>query len=85
MTTRIALVTAREALALDEDMPPLRAALAALGAEVTTPEWDDPAVDWSRFDVAVLRSPWDYMDRLAEFLAWTERCGAAAEPGLNRG
>ena len=77
MTTRIALVTAREALALDEDMPPLRAALAALGAEVTTPEWDDPAVDWSRFDVAVLRSPWDYMDRLAEFLAWTERCGAA--------
>jgi len=77
MTTRIALVTAREALALDEDMPPLREALTAVGAEVTTPEWDDPGVDWSRFDVAVLRSPWDYMDRLAEFLAWTERCGAA--------
>jgi len=77
MATRIALVTAREALALDEDIPPLREALAALGVQVTTPEWDDPGVDWSHFDVAVIRSTWDYMDRLAEFLAWTERCGAA--------
>lgn len=88
MGMKIALVTAREALALDEDMPPLRDALAALGAEVTTPEWDDAAVDWSRFDVAVLRSTWDYMDRLDEFLAWAERCGERTRllnpPGLVR-
>jgi len=76
MAMRIALVTARDALALDEDMPPLRTALVALGAEVTTPEWDDTGVNWSAFDVAVLRSTWDYMGRLEEFLGWAERCGA---------
>ena len=75
MPTKIALVTARDALALDEDMPPLRAALEARGAEVATPEWDDASVDWSAFDVAVLRSTWDYMNRLAEFLSWVDRCG----------
>lgn len=77
MSRKVALVTAREALALDEDMPPLRDALEALGADVTTPAWDDPGVDWPGFDVAVIRSTWDYMDRLPEFLAWTERCAAA--------
>lgn len=76
MNSRIALVTAREALALDEDMPPLVAALRAQGVEVETPDWDDPAVDWSRYDLAVLRSTWDYADRIDEFLGWADRCAA---------
>jgi len=79
---RIALVTAKQALALDEDMPSLRASLEGRGMTVDTPCWDDPAVDWRSYDVAVLRSTWDYMDRLADFLAWTERC-ASATPLFN--
>jgi O-ureido-D-serine cyclo-ligase len=71
---RIALVTAREALALDEDMPPLRTALAEGGVTAEVPCWDDPGVDWSRYDAALLRSTWDYVDRIDEFLAWCERC-----------
>jgi O-ureido-D-serine cyclo-ligase len=70
---RIALVTAREALELDPDMPLLVAALHAARAETDTPCWDDPAVDWSRYDAALLRSTWDYVDRIDEFLAWCER------------
>lgn len=77
MNIRIALVTAREALPLDEDMPLLAAALTAVGASASTPSWDDPAVDWASFDVAVLRSTWDYVERIGEFLAWCERCAAA--------
>ncbi len=77
MTAAIALVTAREALPLDEDMPPLVGALQARGARVHTPYWDDPSVDWSRFDVAVLRSTWDYVDRIDEFLAWADRSRCA--------
>jgi O-ureido-D-serine cyclo-ligase len=73
---RIALVTAREALALDEDMPPLIAALQAAGAEVATPFWDDPGVDWGGFDAALLRSTWDYVERIEEFLAWAEQCAS---------
>jgi len=76
MTLNVALVTAREALALDEDMPPLVLALRAQGARVATPCWDDPDVDWGQYDVAVLRSTWDYAERLDEFLDWAERCAA---------
>src|SRR4051812_27283950 len=52
-------------------MPLLESALRNAGADVTIAEWDQPH-DWSRFDIAVLRSPWDYPQRLAEFLAWVE-------------
>jgi O-ureido-D-serine cyclo-ligase len=74
MPTRIALVSARQALALDEDMEPLMAALRQAGAEVTTPFWDDPAVDWQTYSAAVLRSTWDYVERIEEFLPWADRC-----------
>ena len=73
---RVALVTAREALALDEDLPPLHDALVALGAEVVMPCWDDVSVDWARFDMAMLRSTWDYAERIGEFLEWAARCTA---------
>ena len=76
MARTIALVTAHEARALDEDLPPLVAALQALGAEVDTPSWDDPAIDWSRYDASVIRSTWDYADRIDEFLGWAERVDA---------
>ncbi|GAB3889378.1 hypothetical protein GCM10027612_31620 [Microbispora bryophytorum subsp. camponoti] len=35
--------------------------------------WLDPRVDWSEFDAAVVRSPWDYIDRRDEFVAWAHR------------
>lgn len=76
MNRRIALVTAREALSLDEDMPLLGEAMAAVGVLADTPCWDDPTVDWSRYDAALLRSTWDYVDRIDEFLAWCERCAS---------
>lgn len=74
MNLRIALVTATEALALDEDMPPLRRAMTEAGVTTEVPCWDDPRVDWSDYDAALLRSTWDYVDRIDEFLAWCERC-----------
>lgn len=76
MKPAIALVSARAARGLDEDMPPLLAAFAAAGAHPEILDWDDPAVDWSRFDAALLRSAWDYTERLPEFLAWVERTAA---------
>ncbi|HEX6613513.1 MAG TPA: hypothetical protein VF022_06605 [Rhodanobacteraceae bacterium] len=73
---RIALVSARGARKLDEDLPPLKQALEAVGAQVTIARWDDPKVDWSSFDLALLRSTWDYAKRLPEFLQWIERAAA---------
>ncbi len=70
---RVALVTVDAARDLDEDLPPLAAALAQAGAAVEAPSWDDPAIDWSRYDIAVLRSTWNYTQRLTDFLVWCER------------
>lgn len=70
MTARIALVSVAAARPLDEDLAPLETALAALGAQVTVIDWDDPRIDGAAFDLAVLRSTWDYTDRLDTFLAW---------------
>ena len=38
--------------------------------------WDDAGVDWSRFDLAVLRSTWDYAQRHGD-LAWCRRTEGA--------
>ena len=69
----IALVTARAARGLDEDLPPLLGALAARRLPAEAVDWDEPGVDWTRFGLVLLRSPWDYTLRLPEFLAWCER------------
>jgi O-ureido-D-serine cyclo-ligase len=73
----IALVTTAPARDLDDDLVPLTRALEAAGARVSTPNWDDPAVDWSSFDLALLRSTWDYSYRIDQFRPWTERVAAA--------
>jgi glutathione synthase/RimK-type ligase-like ATP-grasp enzyme len=70
---RIGLVTARAARGLDEDEPPLHMALQAAGCSVQSVEWDDERVDWRSFDLALLRSAWDYAERISEFLGWTQR------------
>lgn len=71
--SRIALITAAAARNLDEDLAPLVAAIRAAGVEPSVADWDDASVDWSRFDLAVLRSTWDYSQRLPEFLHWVDR------------
>lgn len=39
--------------------------------------WDEPACDWSAFDVVVLRSTWDYHLRRTEFERWLDRLDTA--------
>ena len=73
---RIALVTTRPALGLDPDLPLLVSAFESAGVAAETPCWDDGHVDWSRYDAALLRSTWDYVDRIEEFLDWCDRCAA---------
>jgi O-ureido-D-serine cyclo-ligase len=73
---RIALVSARAARHLDEDLAPLIAALTVAGVEAAAADWDDPGVDWAAYRLALLRSTWDYAQRLPEFLAWADRTAA---------
>ncbi|MGW7083540.1 ATP-grasp domain-containing protein [Streptomyces sp. NPDC054871] len=71
----IALVTSRPQLetGLDRDLPELASSLGAAGADVATVSWDDPRVDWEGFDLVVIRSAWDYSERVAEFVDWAGR------------
>ena len=75
-TPRVALVSCRAARGLDEDLPLLLTAFEAGGASAEIVDWDDDEVDWARFDLALLRSAWDYTERLPQFLAWAERTAA---------
>jgi hypothetical protein len=74
---RIALVTYRRLPDLDPDDRPLAEVLTRRGHAVVPAIWDDPAIDWAAFDVALLRSTWDYFHRRDEFLAWAARAAAA--------
>jgi hypothetical protein len=75
--SRVALITCDLFPDLWDDDFPLRDALRARSIEVDAVRWDDPAADWDAYDLAILRSPWDYVPRRDAFLAW-----AASVPRL---
>jgi len=43
------------------------------GLDVELVIWNDPAVDWSLYDKAVIKSPWDYHEKFPEFIAWLNK------------
>jgi glutathione synthase/RimK-type ligase-like ATP-grasp enzyme len=77
---RVAFVTCAELLGLDPDDQLLRDALVERGQPVDALAWDDPAVDWRSYDLVVLRSPWDYPPRRADFVAWAQSVPNLANP-----
>ncbi|HEX5097706.1 MAG TPA: hypothetical protein VFX21_16905 [Acidimicrobiia bacterium] len=72
----VRLVTATDLPVPDTDMPLVVSALRDRGAIVAVDDWRAAAVDWADARVTVVRSPWDYVDHLAEFLAWVDRVDA---------
>lgn len=76
----VALATCAEVPKLDEDGPALVEALRERGVEPVAAVWDDPAVDWWRFELVVLRSTWDYAERRDEFLAWIDLLPRVVNP-----
>ena len=69
----IALLTYAKLPRLADDEHPLLDALATHGIHAEPAVWDDPSVDWSRFDAAVVRSVWDYHLRYDAFFDWLTR------------
>ncbi len=68
MITRLAWLTTAAARGRDDDETVALSALDALGVRTDVVDWDDEGVDWASYDRAVLRSTWDYTDRLPAFL-----------------
>lgn len=71
--TDVALITCARWPDGDPHDAPLPAALAAAGLSHRVVVWDDPAVPWSTYGLALIRSTWDYHTRRHEFLAWAAR------------
>lgn len=80
MSRVIALVTCAELPDGDADTRLLIEPLARIGIEAVPAVWDDPGVDWAAFDLAIIRSCWDYPKRRTEFLEWAAGVGCVANP-----
>ena len=76
----VAFATCAELPKLDADTQRLMAPLAGRGILATPAVWDDPDVDWARFDLVVVRSCWDYARCRREFLGWAARVPRLANP-----
>jgi glutathione synthase/RimK-type ligase-like ATP-grasp enzyme len=70
---KVALATCTELPHLDADEAHLVKALQAKGIEHVIAPWDGPDAPFLESDVAVIRSTWDYTQRVDEFVAWAAR------------
>jgi glutathione synthase/RimK-type ligase-like ATP-grasp enzyme len=72
---KIALVTyqdngAYHKIAIENEDDTLLQFLAEKGLRPEKAVWNDPQVDWERFDVIIIKSPWDYFDMIEDFYDW---------------
>ncbi|OKL39314.1 ATP-grasp domain-containing protein [Pontibacter flavimaris] len=76
-TPQIALITYKDAGKYtgvsEEENGRLHEFLTQKGLQVTSQIWDDPTVDWSGYDLVLLKSPWDYFDKIDVFYAWLNK------------
>jgi hypothetical protein len=77
---KVALATCHQIPDLDEDGPILIAALERVGVSACPEVWDDPGVDWSSFDLVVIRATSDYIWQRDEFVAWANDVPRLANP-----
>ncbi|GAA4418289.1 hypothetical protein GCM10023187_51580 [Nibrella viscosa] len=45
--------------------------------------WTDPLAQWSHFDLALLKAPWDYFEKIDQFYAWLDTLKQQHVPLLN--
>jgi glutathione synthase/RimK-type ligase-like ATP-grasp enzyme len=69
---RVGLVTCEAFPDLFEDDHLLVHALEALGIQAVATVWSRAEIAWESFDALVMRSPWDYFERVPEFRRWLD-------------
>ncbi len=77
---RVALATCAELPKLDGDEPALVEALGELGVDAAPAVWDDDNIDWSGYDLVVVRATWDYTLKREAFLQWARRVPRILNP-----
>ncbi|MET3112906.1 glutathione synthase/RimK-type ligase-like ATP-grasp enzyme [Pedobacter sp. CG_S7] len=57
---------------VEEEDEQLLTFLKLKGLVIETVIWNDPQVEWENYDLAILKSPWDYFDFIDDFYNWLE-------------
>lgn len=73
----IALVTyqdkgAYHAINVQNEDDKLADFLKSKGLHITKEIWNDDQVNWESYDLAIIKSPWDYFNLIEEFYTWLE-------------
>jgi glutathione synthase/RimK-type ligase-like ATP-grasp enzyme len=68
--TLIALATCATVPDWEVDDRVFHGALAARGIDARQCVWDDPHVDWTQFDLVLIRTTWDYQEKREAFVSW---------------
>ncbi len=53
------------------------------GLDLTFAIWDSPSVVWKNYDLLLIKSPWDYFDKIAAFYSWLKNMKSEGIPMLN--
>jgi len=77
---RVALATCAAFPVADEDQPLLVSALAELGIDAVPAVWDQGESAIDEAELVIVRSTWDYTERLGAFLDWVASLPAVANP-----
>jgi glutathione synthase/RimK-type ligase-like ATP-grasp enzyme len=80
---RLAAAASAQFPDLFDDWWLVRDALAAAGIDATTAVWNDPAVDWTAFDLVLVSGAWDNIHHVDAFLAWVDGLAASGVPVRN--
>lgn len=63
---------------VEADEGPLEEAFVRAGVDHRWAVWDDPAEDWSAYSGVLIRTTWDYIDKVEAFRAWSATVDAAS-------
>src|SRR4051812_8805086 len=53
------------------------------GLDIHKEIWTDKDVNWGSYDLAVLKAPWDYHEKIDLFYAWLDKLQSLSVPLLN--
>ena len=70
---KLAIATSAQIPGIHADDAHLAQALKRLGVEPTVCVWNDPDVEWSRFDAVLIRTTWDYFKLFPAFKVWLDQ------------
>ncbi len=68
----VALVTCADERYQEPEVHVAADALRAAGVSTDVVSWDEDR-DWGAYELVVVRTPWDYFDRVTQFLEWAAR------------